>query len=302
MIIFNRTYVSFTNNERFQGHSAKQQEITNHQNTISCFKRLIARKINDPQVQNERAFQALRLTQSQNGSEEKLMLNIDYLNETRQLTVEQVLATFLTKLKTIGEMNLNTKVVDCVISVPCYMTDAERRAILDASQIAGLNCLKLMNETTAIALAYGLYHTNLPDVNDKPHIVAFVDMGFTHLQASVVAFNKGKLRVLATTFDNNLGGRDFDKVLTDYFQNDFKTRYRLDAYSNARPRLRLRAECEKLKKLMSSIAAPIPLNIECFMNDTDVSGKMKREDFEKLSEPLLARVRKTLQELLQEAS
>lgn len=93
------TYVSFTNNERFQGHSAKQQEITNHQNTISCFKRLIARKVNDPQVQNERAFQQLRISQSQNGSEEKLMLNIDYLNETRQLTVEQVLATFFDEIK-----------------------------------------------------------------------------------------------------------------------------------------------------------------------------------------------------------
>lgn len=223
------------------------------------------------------------------------------MNETKSFTVEQITGTFLTKLKTIAETNLNSKVVDCVISVPCYMTDAERRALIDASQVAGLNCLKLMNETTAVALTYGLYHTNLPDVNEKPHIVAFVDMGHTHLQVSAVAFNKGKLRMLATTFDNNLGGRDFDRVLIEHFAQDFKQRYHVDAMSNVRARLRLRNECEKLKKLMSSNASPIPLNIECFMNDTDVSGKMKREDFEKLSESLLARVRRTLEELLHEA-
>ena len=127
-------------------------------------------------------------------------------------------------------------------------------------------------------------------------------MGYTHIQVSAVSFNKGKLRVLATVFDNNLGGRDFDKVLMDHFQQDFKTRYKLDTYSNTRARLRLRAECEKLKKLMSSNSSVIPLNIECFMNDIDVSGKMKRDDFEKLSESLFARVRKTLNDLLHEAS
>ena len=157
------TYVSYTNNERFQGHSAKQQEITNHQNTVSCFKRLIARKINDNQVINERGFQPLRLSQSTTG-DEKLLFNIDYLNETKTFTCEQIMATFLTKLKSIAELNLNAKVTDCVISCPVYMTDAERRAILDSAQIAGLNCLKLMNETTAIALSYGLYNNNLPDV------------------------------------------------------------------------------------------------------------------------------------------
>ncbi len=108
--------------------------------------------------------------------------------------------------------------------------------------------------------------------------------------------------MLATTFDPNLGGRDFDKVLLDHFQQEFKAKYKVDAYSNIRAKLRLRAECEKLKKLMSSIASVLPLNIECFMNDIDVSGKMKREEFEQLSESLLARVKLTLQNLLIEAS
>jgi len=184
------TYVSFTNRERFSGHAAKQQEITHHQNTISCFKRLLGRKLNDAQVQNEKNFQPLRISQSQTG-DDKLLFSIDYLDETRQLTCEQIGGMFLTYLKSIAEMNLSTKVVDCVISVPSFMTDAERRAILDSAQIAGLNCLKLMNDTTAIALTYGLYNSNLPELTDKPHVVVFVDMGYTQIQASAVAFNKG---------------------------------------------------------------------------------------------------------------
>ncbi len=318
--------MSFSNKERFSGHTAKQQEITHHQNTITCFKRLLGRKLNDSQVQNEKNIQPLRISQSQTG-DEKLLFNvssfftrvlqyinynnyfnlffvnqIDYLDETRQFTCEQITGMFLTYLKSIAEMNLSTKVVDCVMTVPSFMTDAERRALLDSAQIAGLNCLKLMNDTTATALTYGLYNSNLPELNEKPHIVVFVDLGYSQIQASAVAFNKGKLRMLATTFDNNLGGRDFDRVLLDYFQKDFLARYKLDVYSNTRARLRLRAECEKLKKLMSSNSSVLPLNIECFMNDIDVQGKMKREEFEKLSESLLVRVKKCLNSLLQEAS
>jgi len=199
------------------------------------------------------------------------------------------------------------------------MTDTERRALLDAAQIAGLNCLKLMNETTAVALTYGLYNTNLPEPTDKPYIVAFIDAGYSQTQVSICAFNKGKLKVrnffinkttyfnsnfkvLASDFDSNLGGRDFDKIIMDYFQQDFKAKYNLDAYSNVRAKLRLKAECEKIKKMMSSNAGVIPLNIECFLNDKDVSSKIKREDFEKLAESLLVRFKNLLLNLLKEAS
>lgn len=293
-------YVSFSNKERYNGHAAKQQEITNHKNTISGFKRLIGRKWSDPAVQKEKDLNPLRIIQSANG-EDKLLYNIDYLDETRELTCEQVMAIHITYLKQIAEMNLNTKVVDCVISVPSFMTDTERRAMMDASQIAGVNCLKLMNETTATALTYGLYQTTLPEVTEKPYHVVFVDIGYSAVQCSVVAYNKGKLRMVATTFDKNLGGRDFDRVLMDYFQKDFKARYKIDAYSNIRARSRLRNECEKLKKLMSSNTSPIPLNIECFMNDIDVQGKMNRADFEKMSESLLNGIKKCLSTLLVES-
>lgn len=259
----------------------------------------MARKPNDQQVQNEKNFHPLRINQSDS---ERVRIDVDYLDETRSLTAEQLTAVFLTKLKSIAEQNLNMPVTDCVISVPAYFTDAERRALLDASQIASLNSLKLMNETTAVALCYGLYHTDLPDPNEKPHVAVFVDVGYTGMQASAVAFNKGKLRMLGTTFDNNLGGRDFDKVLMDHFQQEFLTKYKIDAYSNIRARLRLRTECEKVKKLMSANSSPIPLNIECFMNDIDVTAKIQRDNFENLSAQILARVQNTLERLLVEAN
>lgn len=290
-------YVSFSNKERYNGHAAKQQEVTNHKNTISGYKRLIGRKMSDPQVALEKQLNPLRITQPANG-DDKILYNIDYLDETRELTVEQVMGMHITYLKSIAEMNLHTKVVDCVMSVPSFMTDTERRAVIDSAQIAGVNCLKLMNDTTAVALAYGLYQTALPEPTEKPHNVVFIDMGYSSLQCSAVAFHKGKLRMLATTYDNNLGGRDFDRVLHEYFCKDFQARYKLDVASNTRARLRLRNECEKLKKLMSSNSSPIPLNIECFMNDVDVSGRMNRADFEAMSSDLLDRVKKCMAELL----
>lgn len=118
----------------------------------------------------------------------------------------------ITYLKSIAEMNLHTKVVDCVMSVPSFMTDAERRAMIDSAQIAGLNCLKLMNDTTAVALAYGLYNTSLPEPTEKAHTVVFVDLGYSAMQCSAVAYHKGKLRMMATTFDNNLGEHSFKVV------------------------------------------------------------------------------------------
>uniref|UniRef100_A0A8C8F2P6 Uncharacterized protein n=1 Tax=Oncorhynchus tshawytscha TaxID=74940 RepID=A0A8C8F2P6_ONCTS len=162
------------------------------------------------------------------------------------------------------------------IKVPCYYTDAERRSVVDAAQIAGLNCLRLMNETTAVALAYGIYKQDLPAPEEKPRIVVFVDIGHSGYQTSVCAFNKGKLKVLATACDPELGGKDFDEMLVRHFCEEFGKKYKLDVKTKPRALVRLYQECEKLKKLMSANSSDLPLNIECFMNDIDVSGKLNR--------------------------
>uniref|UniRef100_A0A665WDH8 Heat shock 70 kDa protein 4-like n=1 Tax=Echeneis naucrates TaxID=173247 RepID=A0A665WDH8_ECHNA len=185
------------------------------------------------------------------------------------------------------------------IKVPCYYTDAERRSVVDAAQIAGLNCLRLMNETTAVALAYGIYKQDLPAPEEKARNVVFVDLGHSGYQTSVCAFNKGKLKVLATACDPELGGKDFDGVLVKHFCEEFSKKYKLDVKSKPRALVRLYQECEKLKKLMSANSSDLPLNIECFMNDIDVSGKLNRGHFEEMCADILARVEPPLQSLLE---
>uniref|UniRef100_A0A673BXH9 Heat shock protein 4b n=1 Tax=Sphaeramia orbicularis TaxID=375764 RepID=A0A673BXH9_9TELE len=187
------------------------------------------------------------------------------------------------------------------IKVPCYYTDAERRSVVDAAQIAGLNCLRLMNETTAVALAYGIYKQDLPPPEEKARNVVFVDLGHSGYQTSVCAFNKGKVKVLATACDPELGGKDFDEFLVQHFCEEFGKKYKIDVKSKPRALVRLYQECEKLKKLMSANSSDLPLNIECFMNDIDVSGKLNRGQFEEMCADLLGRVESPLQSLLEHA-
>uniref|UniRef100_A0A4W6EUV4 Heat shock protein 4a n=1 Tax=Lates calcarifer TaxID=8187 RepID=A0A4W6EUV4_LATCA len=186
------------------------------------------------------------------------------------------------------------------IKVPSYFTDAERRSVMDAAQIAGLNCLRLMNETTAVTLAYGIYKQDLPAPEEKPRIVVFVDLGHSGYQVSVCAFNKGKLKILATAFDSELGGKDFDDILVNHFCEEFGKKYKLDVKSKPRALVRLYQECEKLKKLMSANSSDLPLNIECFMNDIDVSSKLNRGQFEEMCAGLLAKVEGPLRSVMEQ--
>jgi heat shock protein 4 len=292
------TYITFDKSTRAIGQASKAMEVTNAKNTINNFKRLLGRRYHDSYVQQEKQFNAYSIVEGNNGS---VNIEVDYLGERKRFTPEQITAIMFTKLKQITDHELKTKAVDCVIGVPCFFTDTERRAMLDAAQIAGWNCLRLLNETTAVALCYGIYKPDLPEPTEKPRLVAFVDMGYTALQASVVALNKGKLKMVATSFDPSLGGRDFDNLITDTMRADYQTRYKIDSYSAVKAKLRLRAECEKAKKLMSSNAQPIPIGLECFIDDKDVNGKLSRADFEELAKPLLDRMRYTLENLLKEA-
>ncbi|XP_030311319.1 heat shock protein 105 kDa isoform X2 [Calypte anna] len=289
--------VSFGSKNRAIGVSAKNQQITHAHNTVSNFKRFHGRAFNDPFVQKEKERLSYDLVPMKNGG---VGVKVMYMDEEHIFSVEQISAMLLTKLKETAESNLKKPVTDCVISVPSFFTDAERRSLLDAAQIVGLNCLRLMNDMTAVALNYGIYKQDLPAPEEKPRIVVFVDMGHSAFQVSACAFNKSKLKVLGTAFDPFLGGRSFDGKLVDYFCAEIKAKYKLDPKSKVRALLRLYQECEKLKKLMSSNSTDIPLNIECFMNDTDVSGKMNRSQFEELCADLLQRIEVPLLSLMEQ--
>ncbi|XP_055965233.1 heat shock protein 105 kDa isoform X3 [Sorex fumeus] len=292
-----KSVISFGSKNRTIGVAAKNQQITHANNTVSNFKRFHGRAFSDPFIQKAKGNLSYDLVSMKNGG---VGIKVMYMDEEHLFSVEQITAMLLTKLKETAENNLKKPVTDCVISVPSFFTDAERRSVLDAAQIVGLNCLRLMNDMTAVALNYGIYKQDLPGPDEKPRVVVFVDMGHSAFQVSACAFNKGKLKVLGTAFDPFLGGKNFDEKLVEHFCAEFKTKYKLDAKSKIRALLRLYQECEKLKKLMSSNSTDIPLNIECFMNDKDVSGKMNRAQFEELCTDLLQRIEIPLYSLMEQ--
>lgn len=187
---------------------------------------------------------------------------------------------YLGKLRDIASNELNSGVSDLVIAVPGWYTEVQRRAVIDAAQIAGLNVLRLINDTTAVALGYGITKSDLPEA-DSPRHVVFVDVGHSNLSVAVVAFSKGQLTVKSTAFNRNLGGRDIDYALVRHFATEFKEKYKIDVLSNQKATFRLAAGCEKLKKILSA-NAEAPLNVESIMNDIDASSKLNRETYESL--------------------
>lgn len=277
------SYVSFGDLQRDLGTSAQQKLVMNLKNTAWLFKHLVGRPFNDQVVKRYQPllpYDLIEVPQTK-----RVGIKVNLANNDYTFSIEQVLAMLLGKLKDIASTGLdNRPVSDCVIAVPYYLTNAERCAWLEAATIAGLNPLRMMNETTAIALAYGLFKTDLPEPGDKQRTVAFVDIGYTQTQVCIAQFNKGTLKVIAVSGDRNLGGLDFDLVLVKHFTEEFKTKYKMDVSSKKRAELRLYNECEKLKKLMSANATEMTMNVECIMDDKDVTGRMKRETFESLCE------------------
>ncbi|KAL9251393.1 Heat shock 70 kDa protein 15-like protein [Drosera capensis] len=287
--------VCFGDKQRFIGTAGAASTMMNPKNSISQIKRLIGRPFSDPELQRDIEGLPFAVTEGPDGFP---LIHARYLGESRTFTPTQVLGMVLSNLKGIAEKNLNAAVVDCCIGIPIYFTDLQRRAVLDAATIAGLHPLRLIHETTAIALQYGLYKTDLPE-NDQLNI-AFVDIGHASMQVCIAGFKKGGLKISAHSFDRSLGGRDFDEVLFQHFAAKFKEEYKIDVFQNARACLRLRAGCEKLKKILSANPEG-PLNIECLMDEKDVRGFIKREEFEQISTPILERVKKPLEKALAEA-
>lgn len=263
-------YVAFGERQRELGVAAKQTQMMNLSNTCYSPSRLIGRQFKE--LNEELPF---KTEQSPTG---EIQIRVWHNGEEQVFTATQIMAMLLTKLKTISS---NT--VDCVLNCPNYFTDSQRRALIDAAFIAGLNPLRIVPDMTAIGLYYGFYRTasSGQDIN----IVGFVDSGHTSTQCSVVLFNNKEnvLRVLATEYDANLGGKHFDEILGNYFIKEHKLQL------NKRAKFRILAECEKLKKQMSANSNDLPINIECLQDDKDFSSKMNRVLFEELAADLLKR-------------
>jgi len=290
------TMVAFGEKERYLGEPAATQFLRNIKNTIVNVKRLIGRKFNEPEVQQELTNCPFKVVQL---SDNNIGIEVMYAGEKRVFTPTTITAMVFQKLKDITEKSTEKPCTDVVISAPGYWTDRQRRALLDASKIAGLNCLRVFNETTASALSYGIYKTNQFS-DTEPTRVMFYDMGQTSTGVSVVEFLKGKLKVVSVAYDRNLGGRNFDELLVNHFLAEFKEKYKIDIKNNQKAFIRLEIACEKLKKLLNTLPEA-PLNIDSLMNDIDVKGMMKRNEFESLISPLVERAMKPVQEALDAA-
>ncbi|KAK6149762.1 hypothetical protein DH2020_017287 [Rehmannia glutinosa] len=280
----NPAVVSFGEKQRFIGSAGAASATMHPKSTISQVKRLIGRNFNEPAVQDD-----LRMLpfQTYEGPDGGILIHLQYLDEKQTFTPVQILAMLLAHLKQITEKNLETQINNCVIGIPSYFTAMQRRAYLHAAEIAGLKPLRLMHDCTAIGLGYGIYKTDFS--NRGPTNVVFVDIGHSDTQVAVISFESGHMKVLSHSFDSNLGGRDFDEVLFRHFASQFREQYKIDVCSSARASIRLRAACEKLKKVLSA-NAEAPLNIECLMDEKDVKGYIKRDEFEKLASALVERI------------
>ena len=222
------------------------------------------------------------------------------MGKKEKFTATQLVSMFLSKVKATAAAELKLPVNDMVLSVPAWFTDIQRRSLMDAAEVAGVKLLRLMNDTTAAALGYGITKLDLPSAEEKPRRVAFVDIGHSNYTCSIVEFRKGELAVKSCAYDRHFGGRDFDKALVEHFATEFKEKYKIDIKSNGKAMVRVHAAAEKMKKILSA-NLQAPLNIESLMNDVDVHAMMKREELEALVEPLLARAHAPLEQALEQA-
>ncbi|PWA36603.1 Heat shock protein 70 family [Artemisia annua] len=313
--------VSFGVKQRFFGSAGVASALANPKSSISQVKRLIGRQYKEPSMQKDLMLLPFVTSEGPRGGilieleymKEKMMFTpveilgmlfkylkqiaeknlesgvvdcLEYMKEKMMFTPVEILGMLFKYLKQIAEKNLESGVVDCVIGIPSYFTDLQRREYLDAATIAGLKPLTLMHDGTAIALGYGMYKT---DLCVEPIVVVFVNIGHSDTQVTVAAFKQGQMKILAHSFDNNLGGRDFDEVIFKHFAAQFDQKYKIDVSSNARASIRLRASCEKVKKVLS-VKTEACLNIKCLIKVKDVRGIITRGEFENLSQQLLGRV------------
>ncbi|KJX93492.1 heat shock protein hsp88 [Zymoseptoria brevis] len=288
--------VGFGPRSRYLGEAAKTQEVSNLKNTVSSLSRLVGRSLNDPDVQIEQDYVSAPLVDV-NG---QVGVEVSYLGQKTKFSAAQLCAMFFTKARETASKELKLPVNDMVIAVPAWYTDAQRRGLLDAAEVAGIKVLRLINETTATALGYGITKLDLPAAEEKPRRVAFIDIGHSNYTVSICEFKKGELKVVSTAYDRHFGGRNFDKAIIEHFRAEFKEKNKIDINENPKAKVRVAAAVEKLKKVLSANAMA-PLNIESLMNDVDVRGTLKREELEELVKPLLERATAPLEQALAEA-
>ena len=230
----NRTtpsYVSFKDDERIIGDGAKNQASMNPENTVFDAKRLIGRDFNDKTLQGDLKHFPFNVVEKDN----KPLIQVVYKGEEKKYHPEEISSMILTKMKETAESYIGEKVTDAVITVPAYFNDSQRQATKDAGVISGLNVLRIINEPTAAAIAYGLDNES----NEEKNVLIF-DLGGGTFDVSLLNIDDGIFEVIATAGDTHLGGEDFDNILVKHFSDEFKRKHNLDINQNKRSSRRLR--------------------------------------------------------------
>lgn len=276
----NRTtpsYVAFTDTERLIGDAAKNQVAMNPKNSVFDAKRLIGRKFDDITVQSDMKNWPFKVINKGTTP----FIQVEFKCETKVFSAEEISSMVLTKMKETAEAYLGKKVKDAVVTVPAYFNDSQRQATKDAGAITGLNVLRIINEPTAAALAYGLDKNLSGEKN-----VLIYDLGGGTFDVSILTIDEGSMfEVRSTAGDTHLGGEDFDNRLVNFFINEFKRKHHKDMSKNPRAIRRLRTACERAKRTLSS-SSEASVEIDSLFEGIDYYTKISRARFEELCSDL----------------
>ncbi|KAK3824348.1 MAG: heat shock 70 kDa protein 2 [Linnemannia elongata] len=272
----NRTtpsYVAFSEQERLIGDAAKNQAAMNPTNTVFDAKRLIGRRFDDPEVKADMKHWPFTVIDRDSNP----FVRVDYQGEKKEFSPQEISAMVLVKMKEIAEAKLGKTVTKAVITVPAYFNDAQRHATKDAGAIAGLDVLRIINEPTAAAIAYGLDSKETKEKN-----VLIFDLGGGTFDVSLLAITGGVFAVKATAGDTHLGGEDFDNTLLEHFKEEFKRKHKKDISGDARATRRLRTACERAKRTLSSLAQTT-IEVDSLFEGVDFNANITRARFEEIN-------------------
>ncbi|KAK7306455.1 hypothetical protein VNO77_44396 [Canavalia gladiata] len=293
----NRTtpsYVAFTDTQRLLGDAAINQRTINSHNTIFDAKRLIGRRFSDQSVQQDMNLWPFKVVP---GKRDKPMIAVTYKGEEKHLAAEEISSMVLSKMKEVAEAYLGHSVKDAVITVPAYFSNSQRQATKDAGKIAGFNVMRIINEPTAAAIAYGLDKKGWRE--GEQNVLVF-DLGGGTFDVSLVTIDEGIFKVKATVGDTHLGGVDFDNKLVNHFVNLFKRKYKKDIGESAKALGRLRSACEKAKRILSS-SSRTTIELDSLCGGIDLHATVTRAFFEELNKELFIKCMETVEKCLVEA-
>ncbi|GAB1310306.1 78 kDa glucose-regulated protein [Madurella fahalii] len=285
------SYVAFNDGERLVGDAAKNQYASNPKNTIFDIKRLIGRSFSDKGVQSDIKHMPFKVVA---GKGNKPVVEVEVAGKVRQFSPEEISAMILGKMKDVAERYLGQEVRHAVVTVPAYFNDKQRQATKDAGVIAGLNVVRVVNEPTAAALAYGLNK-----VKGEQQILVY-DLGGGTFDVSLLAHEQGHFEVLATAGDTRLGGEDFDNRVINHLAKTFETKHQLDLTKDAKAMGKLKREAEKAKRTLSSQSST-RIEIESLFNGIDFSETLTRAKFEQLNMDLFKKTLKPVEQVLKDA-